>query len=85
MIVIEVIGSGCTSCRQLHEIVKKISSELDFKNTVVYLSGQDGMQRMMQLGIMRAPILLVDGKAAMIGYHPSVQKIKNAIIQTAAK
>lgn len=82
---IEVVGPGCASCHQLHEVVKKLAPELELKNEVVYLSGQEGMQRMIQLGMMQAPILLVDGKVAMVGYHPSVQKIKNAIIETAAR
>lgn len=82
---IEVIGPGCASCHQLHEIVKKLAPELELKSEVVYLSGQEGIQRMMQLGMMQAPILLVDSKVAMVGYHPSAQKIKNAIIETAAR
>jgi small redox-active disulfide protein 2 len=82
---IEIVGPGCASCRQLHEVVKKLAPELGLKNEVVYLSDQEGMQRMMQLGMMQAPILLVDGKVAMVGYHPSAQKIKNAIIETAAR
>lgn len=84
-IKIEVVGPGCASCQQLHEIAQRAATEIEQPTSVVYLSGQDGMRRMMELGMMSAPILVVDGKIAMVGYSPSVQKIRNAILDTAAR
>ena len=80
---IEVVGPGCASCQQLHEITKRAVVDMEQKTSVVYLSGKDGMARMMELGMMSAPILVVDNKIALVGYSPSVQKIRNAILETA--
>lgn len=80
---IEVVGPGCASCQQLHKIVQYVSPNLGIKNKVVYLSGQEGISRMMELGVMQAPILIVNGKIAMKGYSPSTEKIKEAILEAA--
>ena len=77
---IEVVGPGCASCKQLHKIVQYVSPSLGIENEVIYLSGQEGISRMMELGVMQAPILVVNGKIAMKGYSPSTEKIKEAIL-----
>jgi hypothetical protein len=80
MATIEVVGPGCASCQQLHKIVQYVSPSLGIENEVIYLSGQEGISRMMELGVMQAPILVVNGKIAMKGYSPSTEKIKEAIL-----
>ena len=80
VVTIEVVGPGCASCQQLHKIVQYVSPKLGIENEVVYLSGQEGISRMMELGVMQAPILVVNGKIAMKGYSPSTEKIKEAIL-----
>ena len=80
---IEVVGPGCASCKQLYKIVQYVSPKLGIDNEVVYLSGQEGISRMMELGVMQAPILVVNGKIAMKGYSPSTEKIKEAILAAA--
>jgi len=41
------------------------------------------MRRLMELGLMRSPALVVNGKVAMIGYEPSVNSIKDRILEAA--
>lgn len=82
---IEVVGSGCPTCAQLHEVTKQAAAEIGPEAEVVYLTGVAGMQRLMELGLMQSPALVVNGQIAMVGYSPSVQKIQNAILETAAK
>ena len=82
-VIIEVVGPGCASCKQLYKIVQYVSPKLGIDNEVVYLSGQEGISRMMELGVMQAPILVVNGKIAMKGYSPSTEKIKEAILAAA--
>jgi small redox-active disulfide protein 2 len=82
---IEVVGTGCPTCQKLYEVTKEAAAELDFDAAVTYVSNQDGMKRLMELGLMQSPALVVDDKVAMIGYNPSAQKIKNLILETANK
>lgn len=79
---IEVVGTGCSTCQQLHKITQQAAAEIDPKTTVDYITNQDGMKRLLELGLMQSPALVVDDKIAMIGYDPSVQKIKNLILET---
>ena len=76
---IEVVGTGCPTCKSLHEITQKAASELGGQYQVEYLTEQDGMKRLMELGLMQSPALVVNGKVAMAGYNPSLQKIKSLI------
>lgn len=82
---IEVLGTGCPTCQKLYEITKQAAVEIRPDIEVDYLSNHAGMKRLMELGLMQSPALVVDGKIAMIGYSPSVQKIKNAILETVAR
>ncbi len=56
---ISVLGSGCATCRKLHETViavvekEKIEAEVEYSTDVT---------RIVQLGLMHSPVLLIDGK-----------------------
>lgn len=78
---IQVLGSGCPTCKKLHEIVLKAISEMKLDAKVDYVTGQDGMQKMIELGAMSSPVLTVNGKIAMTGFTPDVEMIKTKIIQ----
>ena len=82
---IEVVGTGCATCQRLHEITKQAAADIGPDAEVEYKSNQEGMKRLMELGLMSSPALVVDGKIALMGYSPSVQKIKKAILETAAR
>lgn len=56
---IEVLGSGCMTCEKLHEVVKKVVKEEKIDAEVSY---SDDITRIVELGIMKSPVLLVDGK-----------------------
>ncbi len=78
---IEVVGTGCATCQQLYDIVKKANSEIDSGSKVEYISNQEGMKRLLELGLMQSPALVVNDKVALVGYSPSIQKIKSLIIE----
>lgn len=80
---IEVVGTGCATCQQLHKITQEAAAEIGDNAEVAYVSNQDGMKRLLELGLMQSPALVVDNKIAMVGYNPSVQKIKSLILKTA--
>lgn len=59
---IQVLGSGCPTCQKLHEMVLKVAKELRLEKQVEYLSGSEGIAKIMELGIMSSPVLVIDGK-----------------------
>jgi len=80
-IKIQVYGSGCSTCKKLYEIAQKVAAEMGVKDKVEYISGPEGIQKIIDLGALGSPILVVNGKLAMTGFSPDVAKIKSAILK----
>lgn len=76
---IQVLGSGCPTCKKLFEITQKAVNEMGLKDTVEYLSGSEGMQALIEIGSMTSPVLAVNGTVVMTGFTPDMEKIKKVI------
>ena len=76
---IQVLGSGCPTCKKLYEQTKQAVEETGLKEEVEYLTGQEGIQKMMDLGVMSSPVLAIDGKPVMTGAMGDMEKIKELI------
>ena len=55
------------------------ASELGIKDEVEYISGQEGIQKIIEFGIMQSPVLVIDGKPVMVGFTPDIEEIKKII------
>jgi len=82
---IQVLGSGCPTCKKLYELTKEAAEQLNLKEEVEYLTGQQGIQKIMEIGVMGAPVLVIDGKAVMTGSTPDVDGVKKLILQAKEK
>lgn len=80
---IQVIGSGCATCKQLHALTVRAAERIEAETTVEYVAGQEGMQRLMELGLVRSPAITVDGSVALVGFEPSIDAIKDRILAVA--
>lgn len=76
---IQVLGSGCPTCKKLYEITKKAVEELKLDETVEYLTGNEGIQKIVELGSMSSPVLAINDKIAMARFTPDIEKIKSLI------
>lgn len=76
---IQVLGSGCPTCKKLYEITQKAIVEMGLKEKVEYLSGSEGMQALIEIGSMTSPVLAVNGTVVMTGFTPDIDKIKKVI------
>ena len=77
---IQVLGSGCPTCKKLFEITQQAVEQLDDKSIELeYLTGVEGTTKIIELGAMSGPVLAVDNKIALIGFTPDVDKIKSAL------
>lgn len=76
---IQVLGSGCTSCKRLYEITQQATKEMGISEPVEYISGNEGIQKIIELGSMSSPVLVVNGNIAMTGFIPDIKKIKEKI------
>lgn len=76
---IQVLGSGCPTCKGLYEIVKEAATELSLKTEVEYITGDEATTKIIQMGIMSSPVLAIDGKPVMTGFTPDIEQIKKVI------
>lgn len=80
---IEVVGTGCPTCKQLYALTLRAAERIGSETKVEYIAEAAGMKRLMELGLMRSPALVVDGKVAMVGFEPSIDGIKDRILEAA--
>lgn len=73
---IEVLGSGCKTCKRLYEITEKAVFELGLTDKVEYIPD---VQRILALGLIQSPVLVINGKPVMIGFSADLEKIKKII------
>ncbi len=72
---IQVLGTGCTNCKTLYELVKKIALEFE-SIEVEYI--QD-ITKIVQMGIMQTPAIIINEKLVHSGGGCSAEKIKSLI------
>lgn len=73
---IQVLGSGCPTCKKLHELTKEAAKELNITTEVEYSSD---IQKLLDTGMMSSPVLVVNGKAVLAGSLPNIEKIKELL------
>lgn len=76
---IQVLGSGCPTCKKLFELTSQAAKELGLKIEVEYLTGEKGIQKIIEMGAMGSPVLAINGKPVVTGFISDVEKIKNLI------
>ena len=79
---IQVLGSGCPTCKKLNEITIQAVRELGLTDKVEYLTGEAGTSKIIEFGIMSSPVLVINDKPVMIGFTSDIQKIKSLIQKT---
>lgn len=73
---IKVLGTGCPTCKKLHESVINVVKELNLNMEVEYIND---IQAMLDLGVMSSPVLVVNDVPVAVGQVPSYEKIKQFI------
>ncbi len=73
---IQVLGTGCPSCRTLAERAEQAARELhaDFE-----LEKVTEIDRIVTFGVVATPALVVDGQVRVSGKVPSVDELKDML------
>ena len=74
---IQVLGSGCSTCKQLLETTKKVAQELKLDTEVEYITD---VAKMIEMGVMTSPVLAIDGKPVLTGGGKSEEDVKKALL-----
>jgi len=73
---IQVLGSGCATCKSLYELTKKAVSDLAMNEEVEYITD---VSKIVEMGVMSSPVLAINGKPVMVGFLPDIEKIKSLL------
>lgn len=75
---ISVLGTGCPSCKKLFELTTQAVQELGLETQVEYITD---IQKILAMGIVRTPVLAVNGAPVMTGMTNDIEKIKSLLTQ----
>ena len=73
---IQVLGSGCSICKQLLETTKKIAKELNIDTEIEYITD---VSKMIEMGVMSSPVLAVNRNPVLTGGGHSDDEIKTKL------
>ena len=73
---IKVLGSGCPNCEKLFESTKEALKVLEINIKVEYVTD---INKIMALGVITTPVLMINDKLAISGRVPGVDEIKDVI------
>ena len=73
---IQVLGSGCPTCKTLFERTQQAADELKLDTKVEYITEID---KIVEMGVMSSPVLAVDGQPVIAGRLPNPEEIKEAL------
>ena len=73
---IQVLGSGCATCKKLYELTQEAVKQLNLEEKVEYITD---VSKIIEMGVMSSPVLAINGKPAMVGFVPDIEKVKEII------
>ncbi len=73
---IKVLGTGCSSCKNLEKSVVNALAELNIDAEVEKV---EDIQKIMAYGIMRTPTLIINEKIVVSGRVPAMKELKEII------
>ncbi len=73
---IKVVGPGCPNCKNLLKVTKQALEELAPGTEVEYVTD---VQKMVEMGIMQTPALVIDGTVVLSGFVPDLKTVRNKI------
>ena len=75
---IEILGTGCSKCRQTEKIVRRAVEETGVTAEVMKI---EDLQDIIDRGVMMTPAVVVDGDVKIMGHIPSVEEVKKLLKQ----
>ena len=75
--ILEVLGTGCTKCKLLHEAVLKAVAESGVQADVRKI---EDIAAILDRGVMSTPALVKDGKVLVAGKVPSPKEIASWLV-----
>ena len=74
---VQVLGVGCPTCKKLYDLATDAVNEIKLDTKVEYITD---VKKIIEMGISQSPVLALDGNPIIVGFVPSKDEIKQAII-----
>jgi small redox-active disulfide protein 2 len=74
MLDIKILGTGCTNCINLENLVKDVVNENNIESKIEKVTDRD---KFMDYGVMVTPGLVVNGKVLSSGKIPTKSTLEN--------
>jgi small redox-active disulfide protein 2 len=73
---IEVLGPGCTRCKETYRVVSQVveNDHLDFDVEKI-----ESLERMIELGLIATPGVAVDGRVVLSGRIPKADEVRKLL------
>jgi arsenite methyltransferase len=75
--LLEILGTGCARCKQLHEAVLKAVAE---SGVTAEVRKVEDIAQIMMYGVMSTPALVKDGKVLVAGKVPTPKEIASWLV-----
>jgi small redox-active disulfide protein 2 len=73
---IEILGPGCNRCKETFRIVQDVVAEAGLAYEV---TKDDSIERMIELGLLATPGIVVDGAVVLSGRVPKAQEVRKLL------
>jgi small redox-active disulfide protein 2 len=73
---LQILGTGCSKCKQLTEQVELAAGQLGIEHQIEKITD---LQEIVSFGVMTTPALAVDGQLKVAGNIPSIEELKRLI------
>ena len=74
--LIEILGPGCPRCQQTHRVVQEVVEEAGLP---VEVRKVEDMDRMIELGVLATPAIVVDGELKLAGRVPKPDVVRTIL------
>lgn len=74
--VIEILGPGCPRCHEAQRVVQGVVDEAKLQCQV---KKETSLERMIQLGVLSTPAVIVDGKVVLSGRIPKPDELRRLL------
>lgn len=74
--LIQILGTGCSKCRKMAETAETAAKEIATDYTLEKVTD---IEKIVMLGVMATPAMLVDGKVKIAGRVPRVDEMKKLL------
>jgi small redox-active disulfide protein 2 len=79
--IIQVLGTGCTKCKTLYELVNQAVQETGVEALVEKV---EDIQQILSYDVLMTPGLVIDGYVKVAGRLPSLDEVKRLVLAAKA-